>query len=111
MLVRRTRSISAEQAAARLAAGDITLVDVREASELHGGRVRGAVHIPLLQLTDRVSELEAERPVAFLCRSGARSTRATLIATRSGLDAVNVKGGVIAWSRAGLPLTATREQP
>jgi rhodanese-related sulfurtransferase len=105
MLFRRVPSISPEQAAARLAAGEITLVDVRESSELRDGRVRGAVHIPLPHLVARVGELEVERPVAFLCRSGARSTRATRIAARAGFDAMNVRGGVIAWSGAGLPLT------
>jgi rhodanese-related sulfurtransferase len=30
---------------------------------------------------------------------------ATGAALKAGYDAVNVKGGVIAWSRAGLPLT------
>ncbi len=110
MLVRRTPSISAEQAAARLAAGDITLVDVRESSELHEGCVPGAVHIPLLQLGARVSELDAERPVAFLCRSGARSARAARLAAKAGVDAFNVQGGMLAWSRASLPLTPRREQ-
>ena len=105
MLFRRIPSISPEQAAARLAAGDITLVDVREASELRDGRVRGAMHIPLLQVAARMGELEVERPVAFLCRSGARSARATRMAARAGFDAMNVQGGVIGWSRAGLPLT------
>jgi rhodanese-related sulfurtransferase len=50
-------------------------------------------------------ELDRDRPVAFLCHSGARSSRATGIAIRAGYDAVNVRGGTIGWRRAGLPLT------
>ena len=66
--------------------------------------MRGAVNIPLGQLRARVHELEHDRQVAFLCHSGARSSRATGIAIKAGYDAVNVRGGVIAWTRAGLPL-------
>ena len=56
------------------------------------------------QLGERLGELQGGKTVAFVCRSGARSARATLVATKAGLDAVNVSGGVIGWSRAGLPL-------
>ena len=45
------------------------------------------------------------RPVAFICRSGARSARATRQARAAGIDAHNVRGGMIAWDRAGLPTT------
>ena len=45
-----------------------------------------------------------QRQVAFLCHSGARSSRATAIAIKAGYDAVNVRGGMIAWNRAGLPV-------
>ena len=79
------------------------LVDVREPGELRGGRVRGAINIALGQLRARVHELEHGHQVAFLCHSGARSSRATGIAINAGYDAVNVRGGVIAWTRAGLP--------
>ena len=104
MLFSRTPSITPEQAAARLAAGDLALVDVREQAELSAGRVRGARNIPLGQLAPRLRELDGNRQIAFLCRSGARSNRATRIAAKAGYDAVNVSGGVSAWTRAGLPL-------
>jgi rhodanese-related sulfurtransferase len=81
------------------------LVDVRQPAELRAGRVRGAVNIPLTQLRPRLNEIEHDRQVAFLCHSGARSYRATAIALKAGYDAVNVRGGMIAWNRAGLPLT------
>jgi rhodanese-related sulfurtransferase len=85
--------------------GRLTVVDVREPAELRGGRIRGARNIPLGQLGERMGELQGGNTVAFVCRSGARSARATRAAAEAGLDAVNVSGGVIAWTRAGLPLT------
>src|SRR6516164_9920237 len=105
MLLRRKPSITAEQAAAGLASRRLVLVDVRQPIELRTGRIRGSVNIPLAQLRGRLGELEGDRQVAFLCHSGARSSRATNLALKAGYDAVNVRGGVIAWNRAGLPMT------
>ena len=104
MFFHQKPSITPEQAAERLAAGELVLVDVREPAEVREARVERATNIPLGELRHRLGELE-RRPVAFLCRSGARSATATGAALNAGYDAVNVKGGVIAWSRAGLPLT------
>lgn len=104
MFFRRKPSITPDQAAAGIADGQLVLVDVREPAELRAGRVRGSLNIPLSQLRARVNELDEDRRVAFLCQSGARSSRATSIAIKAGYDAANVRGGIIAWTRAGLPL-------
>ena len=105
MFFARKPSITPEQAAAAHASRELVLIDVRQPAELRGGRVRGAVNIPLGQLSGRLRELEDGRRVAFLCHSGARSSRATGIAIKAGYNAVNVRGGMIAWARAGLPVT------
>ena len=105
MFFGRKPSITAEQAAAALAKRELMLIVVRWPAEVRSGRVRGAVNIPLGQLRDRLHELDSERQLAFLCHSGARSSRATSIALKAGYDAVNVRGGTIAWARAGLPLS------
>ena len=104
-MFRRKPAITAEQAAAGVASRTLVLVDVRQPAELRRGRVRGSVNIPLAELRHRLHELDAQGRVAFLCHSGARSSRATGIAVKAGYDAVNVRGGMIAWNRAGLPVT------
>lgn len=106
MLFRRSKALTPTEAADALNRGELQLVDVREAAELAEARVEGAKHIPLAQLSARIGELDPRRPTAFLCRSGSRSAMATRAAANAGLDAANVKGGVIAWSRAGLPLVS-----
>jgi rhodanese-related sulfurtransferase len=106
-LFRPSKSLTPAEAAAAHERGELLLVDVREAGELAEARVRGAIHIPLRQLGARLRELDG-RPVAFLCRSGARSALATRTACRAGVKAANVRGGVVAWSRAGLPLSSGR---
>jgi rhodanese-related sulfurtransferase len=106
MLFRRTSTLTPTEAAGGLERGELQLVDVREAAEVAEVRVAGAKHIPLASLPTRLGEIDRGRRVAFLCSSGRRSALATHAAAKAGLDAANVRGGVIAWSRAGLPLTA-----
>jgi len=101
----RKPSITPEQAAASVAKRELLLVDVRQPVELRRGRARDAINIPLGQLRGRLRELDGDHRVAFVCHSGARSSRATGIAIKAGYDAVNVRGGMIAWTRASLPLT------
>jgi len=104
MFFSRKPSITPEQAAAGLANGKLALVDVRQSFEVERARIHGAINIPLSHLRGRLPELDRDSPVAFLCHSGARSSRATGIAIKAGYDAVNVRGGMIEWRRAGLPL-------
>ena len=106
MLFGRSKSVTPSEASDALLRGELQLVDVRDGAELADARVEGATHIPLRQLAARLGELDSARPVAFLCRSGARSALATRVAARAGLDAANVRGGVIAWAHAGLPMKA-----
>ena len=84
--------------------GSIQLVDVREPQEWDAGRIAGAVHVPLAELSDRVGELDRDRAVVFYCLSGARSGMATQAFRASGFDAHNMTGGIAAWDAAGLPL-------
>ena len=104
MLFSRTRSMSPTEVSDALRRGRLTVVDVREPAELDGGRIEGARNIPLAQLGARMSELQRGETVAFVCRSGTRSAQAARAAARSGIEAVNVSGGVMGWARAGLPL-------
>lgn len=80
------------------------LVDVREPQEFDAGHAPGAELIPLRQLGARLRDFRADQEILFICRSGNRSAYATEVATRAGLKAKNVRGGMIAWSRSGLPV-------
>ncbi len=112
---RRITSIEPRYAADRYFGGRISLVDVRGEREHMNVRVPGAAHVPLLRLHRHVNEIRADRPVAFLCRSGHRSALAARIAERRGLDAMSVAGGINAWLVADLPAVwpsdFTREPP
>jgi hydroxyacylglutathione hydrolase len=90
--------------ALRLQSAGALLVDVRASSEWRAGHAGGARHIHLGTLPERASELPADGLVVFICRSGARSAIAQGLALARGIRAVNVEGGMNAWTRAGLPV-------
>lgn len=94
-------------ALARHRAGQLVLVDVREDSERARGFAPGSRHLPLGELKQRLGELPADRPVAFICQSGRRSPMAATSARRAGLDAHNVEGGMNAWKRQRLEMDTT----
>lgn len=96
--------MSPAQAQERVQQGSI-LVDVREPEEWRSGRAAGATHIPLGLLPQRMGELPRDGEIITVCRSGNRSARAAELLRGAGFQQVrNLKGGMIAWSKAGLPV-------
>ena len=98
-------SIDVNEANRRALAGEVVLVDVREQNEWKSGHAPMAKHIPAGQLSGKLPELaKLGKPIAFICLSGGRSGNACGVASKAGLNAINVKGGMGAWSSAGLPV-------
>ncbi|MCY1213689.1 Sulfurtransferase [compost metagenome] len=79
------------------------VLDVREDFEVAEGMIPGALHIPMGQLQARLSELDPGVHVIVVCRSGNRSARVADALSGAGFSADTMNGGMIAWSRAGLP--------
>ena len=67
--------------------GQLTLVDVRSEEEFEEVRVPGVLHIPVTEIKGRLAEIPVGHPVAFLCRSGHRSSLAARMAARRGSPA------------------------
>jgi rhodanese-related sulfurtransferase len=77
----------------------LTLLDVREEWELGVASVPDVVHIPMGEVADRLAELDRGREVVVLCRSGRRSLQVANFLQQNGFQAVNLAGGILAWSR------------
>ena len=77
----------------------LLLVDVREPHEWAAGRLPGSVHIPLATLPQRLDEIGAESTPVFVCHSGGRSMAACRFLAAQGRAALNLAGGVHAWSQ------------
>ncbi|PWC03409.1 rhodanese-like domain-containing protein [Agromyces badenianii] len=87
------------------AIADAVILDVREPHELVQARIEGTIDIPLGELVERVAEVPGDTTVFVLCHAGGRSAQAAQYLEAQGIDAVNIDGGIIAWYRAGLPVT------
>lgn len=77
----------------------LTLLDVREDWELAVASVPGVLHVPMGQVAERLAELDREREVVVLCRSGRRSLEVAKFLQQNGFRTVNLAGGILAWSR------------
>ena len=94
--------ITATDLKKRLDSGDkVVILDVREPHELAICSLANTAHIPLGELPARISEIEPykETEIIVYCRSGKRSERAAQFLSESGFkSAVNLSGGILAWS-------------
>lgn len=87
----------------RLDAGEeIEVIDVREDWELMVSKLNFARQIVLHTLPDHVQEISKDKPVVFVCRSGARSMQAASFLAAYGWQAeklFNLQGGILRWAR------------
>ena len=84
------------------------LVDVRTQAEYAEGHLRGAANIDWQGpdfLSAATEALEKSRPVMVYCRSGRRSAAAAAALRDAGYEVFNLKGGILAWAAAALPVT------
>ena len=110
----RVENLTPDQVAAELAAGDATLIDIRELGErAEAGTIAGAVHAPRGMLefyADPSSpyhrpEFDPGRRTILHCASGGRSALAADTLRQLGYtDVAHLDGGLNAWKAAGQPL-------
>lgn len=107
-ITRKYQQVNTTQAVQIFNQEGAVVLDVREENEVRGGKLKGAKHIPLGQLKNRLVELESSKskPVLVYCRSGSRSAHACDLMTKAGFENVsNLTGGIAAWESANLPVS------
>lgn len=108
MIFRRYKTGVDVATAQKMASDDgYVILDVRTARERSHGHPPGSIHIVLEAIPDHLDELKGKKVLAF-CRSGNRSDAAARLLAWHNIEAHNVNGGILAWARAGLPLTKGR---
>ena len=97
-----TVDISVEKLERRHDAGeDLLLLDVREPEELAIAAIPWATVIPMAEVPSRMNELPRDKAVVVMCHHGSRSDRVAQFLNANGYDnAVNLDGGIDAWSLA-----------
>jgi rhodanese-related sulfurtransferase len=97
----------------RAADGEVIVLDVRPEPEYAAAHLPGAVHIPLVELEDRIDELPADREVIAYCRGTycALAHDAVRLLTAHGRKASRATDGILEWRVAGLPVEAGTAEP
>jgi adenylyltransferase/sulfurtransferase len=80
------------------------LIDVRNPNEYDIARIPGSVLIPLPDIekgpgVEKVRELLNGHRLIAHCKMGGRSAKALAILKEAGIEGINVKGGISAWSQ------------
>lgn len=94
-----------------LAARGAVLLDVREDDEWAAGHAPGATSLPMSRIAASVDGLPRDARLVAVCRSGSRSARVTQALVATGLDCVNMAGGMQDWAAAGLPVVTDEGTP
>ena len=83
---------------------DYVLIDVRNPNEYEIAQIPGATLIPLSDIEDgngveKVKQLTNGHRLIAHCKMGGRSAKALRILKEAGVEGINVKGGIRAWSQ------------
>lgn len=89
----KTNTVSSEELGKLVNEGAF-LVDVRSPSEFAGGSAKGAVNIPLDQVTQKMDKFKNKDHIVVFCRSGNRSGQAQSILEQNGFNNVT-NGGTV----------------
>ena len=98
--------VGREELAARLAVGDVVVIDVRPEAEYAAGHIAGARSIPIERLAASIKDLPAELEVVAYCRGPycVFADDAVRLLRRRGRRARRLEDGYPEWQRAGLPV-------
>ncbi|HQR27131.1 MAG TPA: metalloregulator ArsR/SmtB family transcription factor [Nocardioides sp.] len=101
-----TAAVDTDELVRRIRSADTVVLDVRPVAEYAGGHLPGAVHIPLDELEQRLTELPADREVVVYCRGRycALAHDAVRLLTAHGRRARRAVDGMVEWKAAGIPV-------
>lgn len=92
-------TITNDELQEQLERADVTILDVREPAEFAFGHIPGAVSIPLGDLEKRIEELNKEKEIIIICRTGNRSDLASKQLAEKGFSQLkNAVEGMTQWN-------------
>lgn len=87
---------------------DAVVVDIRSESDFEKGHIINAMNIPAAELPNQLEKLKAhkQKDIIFNCANGSISPKEARKLKNEGFEKVScLKGGLLAWQNASLPLT------
>tara|TARA_B110000196_G_C20841237_1_gene518368 strand:+ start:276 stop:602 length:327 start_codon:yes stop_codon:yes gene_type:complete len=75
-----------------------TIIDVRELSEIAICKIKNAIHIPMMEIPNKINDLNKNKEFIIQCKSGSRSARVCEFLAHQGfINVKNLKGGILEW--------------
>ena len=93
------KSIEVLELKDKLENNNLVLLDVREQHELDFAKINTSVNIPMMEVPNRLLELNKEETYAVICHSGIRSAQVCGFLETKGFMVYNVSGGIDRWSQ------------
>ena len=93
--------ISIQQAHALIAAGNVTLADIRDPQSYHSAHINGAVHLDNTNIDQFIAETAKNKPLIVYCYHGNSSQSAAQFLLEQGFAEVySMDGGFEMWRSA-----------
>ncbi len=113
-LQRKARGLTSVEPpeAVKLMNADAIVIDMRSPEAFASGHIVNAKNIPADELQAGSAKLEnlKSKPAIVVCDAGTASARAVDQLRKSGMEKVyGLKGGMTAWSQAGLPVVGGKK--
>jgi rhodanese-related sulfurtransferase len=116
----RIEEVLPPDAAGKVEAGEVAIVDTREPEKFEQGHIPGAVNVPAgengveshsEEFAARFADATEGKPALLYCNTGNRSSRATdALTNEHGVEGVrSLIGGAKLWDDLGLPFEGTVE--
>lgn len=99
-------SITRDELLERLSTGDVVVLDVRPQREFDSGHIRGAISVPIAELSSRLEEVPSGKQIVAYCRGPycVYADEAVRELVGAGRPAARLEDGFPEWSAAGLPV-------
>jgi rhodanese-related sulfurtransferase len=92
--------IEPSETQAKLTAGDVVLLDVRESWERQTAAIQPSRHIPMGDIPARLQDLNPDDHIIVYCHHGVRSMNVTAWLRQQGFESVqSMRGGIDRWSK------------
>ncbi len=75
------------------------LLDVREDHEVQFANINPHIHIRMMDIPDRLNDLDKDMPIVVMCHGGVRSAQVCHYLDQFGFDTTNLEGGIDSWSK------------
>ena len=91
---------------------DAQVLDIRSESDFEKGHIINALNMPVDQLPDKLDKLKPykDKGIILCCANGSIAPKEARKLMNEGYDKVYaLKGGILAWQNASLPLTRGKQ--